>query len=356
MITSNITGTGSNIPENIIENSSFNQNSFYNENGLLLTAETPQIIEKFHAITGIEERRYAADTILNSDMAMIAADKAILASGIDREKIDQIIVAHNFGDVSAKCPIPDMLPSIASRVKHKLEIKNPSCVAYDVIFGCPGWVQAMIQADIYLKSGNAKACLVIGSETLSRMSDPFDRDSMIYSDGAGAVILEAVESEKPTGILNHSAVSHTTEEVHFLMMGAGYSKEANEAKYVKMNGRKIYNYALTNVPNAIKNCLEKGGFSIDEVGKILIHQANEKMDLAIAERLYKLYGYEIAPIECMPMNIQKLGNNSVATVPVLFDMINRNKLPNYQFFSGELIVMASVGAGMNINAITYRIP
>ena len=96
--------------------------------------------------------------------------------------------------------------------------------------------------------------------------------------------------------------------------------------------------------------------TVKEVSKILIHQANLKMDLAIADRLYQLYGIEKAPVECIPMNIQKIGNNSVATVPVLYDMISKNNLPNYSFKSGEIIVMASVGAGMNINALTYKMP
>jgi 3-oxoacyl-[acyl-carrier-protein] synthase III len=356
MITSIISGSGSYIPENVVQNSNFIQSSFYGENGIKLSSNNEDIIEKFYQITGIKERRYAVETMLNSDMATIAAQRAINEAKIDKEEIDQIIVAHNFGDVPFDKPVPDMLPSIASKVKHQLKIKNPSCVAFDVVFGCPGWVQAMIQADVFIKSGYAKKCLVIGSETLSRMADPFDRDSMIYADGAGAVMLEASESKNQVGIINHAALSHTTEEVHFLMMGEGFFEETKDANYMKMNGRKIYNYALTNVPKAIKLCIDKSGFSIEEVSKILIHQANEKMDLAIADRLYQLYGIEKAPVECIPMNIQKIGNNSVATVPVLYDMISKNNLPNYSFKSGELIVMASVGAGMNINALTYKIP
>ena len=88
-----------------------------------------------------------------------------------------------------------MIPSLATRVKHKLQIKNPKCVAYDILFGCPGWIEGVLQANAFIKSGMAKRCLVIGSETLSRVVDAHDRDSMIYSDGAGASIIEASDDE-----------------------------------------------------------------------------------------------------------------------------------------------------------------
>src|SRR5690554_7776176 len=100
---------------------------------------------------------------------------------------------------------PDILPTLAARVKLKLGIKNPKTIAYDITFGCPGWTQAMIQANYFVKSGDAKRVLVIGADTVSRSSDPHDRDTMIFSDGAGAAILEGVESDKPIGMLKHRA-------------------------------------------------------------------------------------------------------------------------------------------------------
>ena len=89
----------------------------------------------------------------------------------------------------------DILPFLAARIKHLLKIKNPKCVAYDILFGCPGWVEGVVQAQAFIKAGMAKRCLVIGAETLSRVVDPFDRDSMIYADGAGATVIEASEEE-----------------------------------------------------------------------------------------------------------------------------------------------------------------
>jgi len=351
-----ITGSGSYIPEELIENKDFLKNSFYTPEGKQFENSTSDIIEKFHAITGIRERRYASKEILNSDMAAEAGSKAILSAGIDKESIDHIIVAHNFGDVSSNEPIPDMVPSLASRVKHKLGIKNPYCIAYDVIFGCPGWIQGVIQADLLIKTGNAKSILVIGSETLSRVADPFDRDSMIYSDGAGATLIQAIESEDEIGLIKHTCMSHTNEEVHFLMMGQGYYEESKNDNYMKMNGRMIYNYALSNVPPALKKCLDLSGLDISDISKVLIHQANAKMDEAIIQRLFKLYGQSEYPEEVLPMSIDKLGNNSVATVPMLYDLIKNQLLSGHLFQSRDVLLFASVGAGMNINAFTYRHP
>ena len=120
-----------------------------------------------------------------------------------------------------------------------------------------------------------------------------------------------------------------------------------------MYGRKIYEFALTNVPLALKSCLDKSGYSINDVKKILIHQANEKMDEAIVKRFYKLHNMKM-PEGIMPMTINKLGNSSVATVPTLYDMILKGKLENQEINKGDVIIFASVGAGMNINAIVYK--
>ena len=121
-----------------------------------------------------------------------------------------------------------------------------------------------------------------------------------------------------------------------------------------MYGRKIYEFAITHVPQAMKDCLEESGRDISEVKKIFIHQANEKMDEAIVNRFYKLYGIEM-PEDIMPMNIEKLGNSSVATVPTLFDMVKHGQLNKHTISKGDLVMFASVGAGMNINAIVYQV-
>jgi len=352
-----IAGTGCYIPKNVIQNTNFLSYRFFDQDKNLIETSNEDLITKFHKITNIEERRYADDSMVTSDMATIAAEKALSSSGIDRETLDGIIFAHNFGDVKLNNRKTDMVPSLASRVKLKLGINNPSTTAFDLVFGCPGWLQAMIMADYQIRSGDAKRILVIGADMLSRVSDPHDRDTMIYADGAGATILEACESETPVGMLTHASRTDSINEALLLEM-----KESNNPDYegdeiyLKMQGRKLYEYALSNVPNLVKSCIEKAGLNLTDFKKVLIHQANEKMDEAILHRIFKLYGSVQIPENIMPMTINKLGNSSVATLPTLIDLILKGKMPNHSLQSGDLAIFASVGAGMNINAFTYRFP
>ena len=347
-----ITGTGSYIPSNIETNESFYNHEFLNADGSSINSTNEVIVEKFKAITGIQERRYIKDELLNSDIGFYAAEKAIKNANINKEDIDYIIVAHNYGDVKHDTQQSDTVPSIASRIKHLLKIKNPKCVSYDILFGCPGWLEGVIQAKAFIASGIAKRCLVIGTETLSRVIDKHDRDSMIYSDGAGAVIIE--ETYDKEGIIAHETATFTYDEAHFIYFGeTNHPEITDQRRYIKMYGRKIYEFAITNVPMALKSCLDKSGVQITDVKKILIHQANEKMDEAIVKRFYQLYDMDV-PDGIMPMTINTLGNSSVATVPTLYDMVLHGELENHAINSGDIIIFASVGAGMNINAVVYQ--
>lgn len=347
-----ITGVGSYIPSAVEKNENFNTHNFLNSDGTPIRYENDVIIEKFKAITGIVERRYADDDMTSSDLGTKAAQKAITDSKIDPETLDYIICAHNYGDVQKGTNFSDIVPSLASRIKHNLRIENPKCVAYDILFGCPGWIEGVIQAQAYIKAGMAHKCLVIGTEMLSRVVDIHDRDSMIYSDGAGATIIEQDDSE--AGILAFETATFTYDEAYFLFNGSSYNAQTEQdTKYIKMYGRKIYNFALTNVPQAMKSCLDKSGVSIQDIKKIFIHQANEKMDEAIVSRFYKLHDLEM-PEHVMPMSIHKLGNSSVATVPTVFDLVRKGELEHHHITEGDVFIFASVGAGMNINAIVYR--
>jgi 3-oxoacyl-[acyl-carrier-protein] synthase-3 len=352
-----ITGTGSYVPAKRVFNSDFLSKTFFDATGEKLKKSNQETIDKLAEITGIKERRHAADDQQASDIAYLAAFDALESAKIDKESLDYIIVAHNFGDVRAGNIRSDFVPSLAARVKHKLGIVNPKTVAYDLAFGCPGWLQGLIQANYYLKSGDSKQVMVIGAETLSRISDPQDRDSMIYADGAGATILEAVSSDKPVGILSHAVRSDTIEHAYMLWMGKSYDPQhQGDELYLKMDGHKLYEYALKTVPLVVKESLEKAGLSITEIQKVLIHQANEKMDEAILKRLFKICGGGEFKAEVMPMIISWLGNSSVATLPTLLDLIQKGKVNGHEIVSGSVIVFASVGAGMNINSVVYRMP
>ena len=355
MTKSIITGSGSYIPTVVTKNSEFENSVFYTEKGEAIKSRPGDIVEKFKKITGIEERRYLPDNLTASDIAVEAARAAIEDSGVDRETIDQVIVAHNFGDVLKNTIQSAAVPSLASLVKNRLGIRNPSCVAYDILFGCPGWLQGMIQADAFFKAGMAKKALVIGTETLSRVIDKYDRDSMIFSDGAGAVVLES-SIDGSSGILGYAVQTHSLEEVNYINMSMSYRPGSDpQVRYIKMKGRKVYEYALQHVPAAMKECMEKSGVEIGELRKIFIHQANEKMDEAIVQRFYELYNIHEVPQDIMPMCISWLGNSSVATIPTLYDLVIKAKLPPHQVSPGDVVLFASVGAGMNINAVCYRV-
>jgi 3-oxoacyl-[acyl-carrier-protein] synthase-3 len=351
-MTSKIIGVGNCIPEETIKNSYFDNHQFYDADGIRLNQNNKTIADKLTAITGIEERRYASNELTASDLGFMAAQKAIINSGIDPETIDYIIFAHNYGDIQHGTIQSDAVPSLASRVKHQLKIKNNYCVAYDLLFGCPGWIEGLIQANAFIKAGIAKRCLIIGAETLSRVVDIHDRDSMIFADGAGAVIIEVTTHDH--GIRSHLSASFTFKEKDYLNFGKSYRHEdLSGTKFIKMDGRKIYEFALLNVPDAMKKCFDESGYDISQLSKIIIHQANEKMDHEIVNRFYKLYNLPV-PDYIMPMVINRFGNSSVATVPSLLSMIINNELPNHQIKENDIVLFASVGAGMNINALVYK--
>lgn len=348
-----IKGTGSYIPENIISGEHFLNSSFY-DNGVKLDKENTEIINKFSEITEIIERRYVCSNLVNSDIATLAAKKALETGNVDKETLDHIILCHNFGDVADGSNRMDMLPALAAKVKAELGVENPNCVAYDIIFGCPGWVQGVIQADYLIRSGDAKRVMVIGSETLSRIIDPHDRDSMIFSDGAGAVIFEARESAEPIGIIAHKSQTFASHANLLVMGNSNNPDEQNGNTYLKMNGRKLYEFAVINVPQVVKMAIDKSGVSIGEIKTVFIHQANGKMDNAIMKRLFKLYNLDAVPENLVPMTISWLGNSSVATIPTLIDLVLNNKVEGYKVEKGQYAVFASVGAGMHINAIVYK--
>lgn len=315
----------------------------------------PVVLQQFEALTGIQQRRYAQPQQLASELGYLPAQEALTSGAIDAETLDYLIVAHNFGDVALGSNRVDQVPCLAARIKARLAIKNPHCVAYDLAFGCPGWLEALIQANCYIRSGDAKRCLIIGTETLSRVVDPHDRDSLLFSDGSGALVLQAAP-EGAGGVLAHHTQTHAHEYASLFWLGASYGPEqaGSGDRYMKMNGRKLYEFALRSVPVVIKTVLDKAGLELSAVKKVLLHQANQKMNVAMAERLFQLYGYARPSPDVMPMTIAWLGNSSVATLPTLLDLLRKSQLGPHRLDEGDTVVLASVGAGMNINAVVYQ--
>ena len=351
-----IVGTGSYIPSRIIRNDYFRDYTFYDPaTKKPFEKSKDEIIEKFNEITNISERRWISDDLNNSDMAALAVKDACESANIDPETLDFIIVGHNFGDVDPVSTRVDILPGLANRVKAKLDIKKPSCFCHDIISGCPGWTQAMITADAYIRCGIGKRGVVVGSDVLSRISDPHDRDSMIYADGAGATVLEAVNSDEPTGILSYASRSDSVNFWNLLTNGKSFNPDfKGNDQFIKMFGHKLYVYALTYVPGVVKESLDKAGLQLSDIKKVLIHQANEKMDEAILKNVFKLYNEKNIPEGIMPMSIEKLGNSSTATVPTLLDTILKGRMDGQSINPGDHIILCSVGAGMNINSIVYK--
>ncbi len=353
-----IIGSGSYIPTHRITNDSFLNNVFYEADGKKIETDNKVIIRKFSEITGIFERRYVTDDLVTSDLAYFAAKDALDSSEVDGETLDYIIVAHNFGDVRADNKRSEFVPALASRVKHRLGLKNPNTICYDLPFGCAGWLQSVIQGNLYISSGVAKRVLCIGAETLSRIADPHDRDSMIYADGAGAVILEARRSSMAIGILSSAAKNYAGEQAFALKMGRSNNPDyPDNTLFLKMQGRMVYEQALSIVPVVIQESLDRAGLTVDEIDKLLIHQANNKMDEAILKRMFEQYGMGgNIPEKIMPMTISWLGNSSVATLPTLYDLITKGKFENQSIPQGSVVAFVAVGAGININSVIYKVP
>ena len=351
-----IIGTGSYLPPITIKNDYFLENEFYEPSGKKITDKSnEEIIQKFYEITNIAERRYISDDQVTSDIAALAVQNACDTAGVELNSLEFIIVCHNFGDIRVGNVRMDALPSLANRVKMKLNIKNPACICHDVISGCPGWTQGMIIADAYLKSGFHKRGVVVGADVLSRISDPHDRDSMIYADGAGATVVEAVESEEPTGIICHASRTDSVQYASLLTLGDSNDPDFHgNDQFIKMAGHKLYVYAITTVPLVVKESLDKAGLHLTDIKKVFIHQANEKMDEVILNNVYKLYGESGNVMDIMPMSISKLGNSSTATVPTLLDLVIKGNMEGHKVEKGDYILLCSVGAGMNINSIVYK--
>jgi len=350
-----IKGTGSCLPSQKIKNSYFENFNFYGKDGLPIPKSGKEIVDKLEAISGIKERSFIAPNEETIDILTSAAALAIKDAGIDSNDIDTIIVGHNAGNMVANTKAAfSTVPNLAALLKNSLNITNYSCVAYDILFGCPGWVQGAIQANRLIQTGEAKNVLVCGVEVASRLLDPHDMDSMLMGDGCGATIFSAADHKK--GILSAATFSHAQDDLNSITLDTSLNKDADIDHLVfKMNGKEVYRYATTWLPLVIQKALDKSGLTPNDIDLFFFHQANAKMLRVIAHNLMKLYGLENEEYaNKIPLSIEFTGNTSVATVPTLIDLVNKGQLGNFKMEVGKKYVFASVGAGMHCNAIIYQ--
>ena len=348
-----IKGTGSVLPDLVVPNSDFHNHVFYDKKGGKNEASGEEVTAKLEAISGIRERRYVPFDQDSRPLMTGAARIAVADSGLDPEDLDGIIVAHNAGNILVGGQTIHTVPNMAAYLKNALGIANHEFFAYDILFACPGWLQAVIQAHQAIRCGDAENVLAVGVEVASRMLDPHDMDSMILGDGCGAAVFS--KSEGDGGVLSYITYSHAMDDIESIYLGKSNKADIAGDCWFKMNGREVYRYATTWVPKVVKEALDKAGLGITDVDMFLFHQANEKLNLAIAKNLADQYGVEVESLEGkLPMTIQFLGNTSVATIPTMLDLILKKKLEGYDIGEGNTVVMTSYGAGMHCNALVYR--
>lgn len=342
------------MPERVIENSYFLDRQFMDENGVVNPKPVEEIVAKLEAITGIKSRRYISEKGDSVPLMVAAAQNAIADAGIDKNQVDGIIVAHNAGNMLEGMDGFHTVPNMAALLKNRLEITNYDCTAYDILFGCPGWLQGIIQAHQAIQMGDATHVLVVGIEVASRLLDPFDLDAMILADGCGAAIISKAENTTE-GIISYATYSHAQEDIACIYLDKSYNKALTAPTLFKMNGKDVYKYATVWVPKVIKKALDKAGLDASDVDLFLFHQANGKMLHAFANNLAQMYKIEGLSFEGkIPTTIDFTGNTSVATIPTMLDLIRKGELENYEIRPNMKVVLASVGAGMHCNAIVYQ--
>jgi 3-oxoacyl-[acyl-carrier-protein] synthase-3 len=349
-----ISGTGSVIPDLLVANSDFESNEFYDRNGNRIEKSGAEIVAKLESIAGIRERRYIPFEQDSISLMTNASRLAIEDAGLTANDLSGIIVAHNAGNMIPDAGAFHTVPNLAAVLKHELGSTNHDCIAYDLLFGCPGWLQGIIQAHQAILSGDAEHVLVTGLEVASRLLDPHDPDSMLLADGCGACVVSRSDASGP-GLLSHATFSHAMDDNRIIYLGPSLKPGVDGVCYFHMNGRAVYRYATEWVPKVIMQALDKAGLDVTDIDIFLFHQANAKMLEAVAANLASSCGVSPETFSGkIPSTIETLGNTSVATIPTMLDLIRKGKLDGHQIRKSDVAVFASVGAGMHCNAMVYR--
>lgn len=280
--------------------------------------------------TGIKSRHLAKEETTTS-MAVKAAEKALVHSGLSAEEIDLLIVATISADAKT--------PSTACRVQAELGAVN--AVAFDIGAACSGFLYALHIADAFLKSGIYKNALLIGAESLSKLVDWTDRSTcVLFGDGAGAAVVQASEEG---GLLGQSVGSNGSKwEVLFCMgrsNGNPLCENTAGPGYMQMDGKEVFTFAVKTVPVCVEEALLKAGITKDQVKYFLLHQANSRIIQSVARRLKQ-------PEEKFPMNLDRCGNTSAASLPILLAQLDEEG----KLHRGDKLVLSGFGAGLTWGA------
>ena len=309
MIYSRIIGTGSYLPERLLTNADFEK---------LIDTTDQWIVER----TGIKVRHIAAENELTSDLAVAAARRALEAANVVPANIDLVIVGTTTPD--------RVFPSTACIVQAKLGIAN-ACPAFDVQAVCSGFVYALATANNFIKAGQARTALVIGAETLSRITDYSDRGNCIlWGDGAGAVVLGA--STDPGIIATHIHADGRHKEL--LRTTTGPSTGLHEPALMRMEGNPVFKMAVNTLDRIVDETLEANGLSKSDIDWLVPHQANIRIISATAKKLGM-------SMDNVVTTVGEHGNTSAASVPLAFDVAVRDG----RIRRGQTVLMEAFGGG-----------
>lgn len=315
---SRIIGCGHYLPKRIIKNDDFDSS---------LDTSDAWIRQR----TGIEQRCIADKNEVTSDLGTKASLQAIHNAGLKVEDIDLIICATSTPDVT--------FPATAIHIQNKLGIKNAA--AFDVQAVCSGFIYALAVADNFLRLGQHKRALVVGAETLSRITDWSDRSTcVLFGDGAGAFVLESTD-QKNEGILETKIYS-ACDSVDLLYVDGGVSS-TGKSGHIKMNGREVFKHAVEKMGKVLEEVTKNAGYHLNDLDWIVPHQANKRIMKAIADR------YDL-PFDKVIVDIHKHANTSAATIPLaIYGALQAGKIKK-----GDLVGITALGAGLTWGGAIIR--
>ncbi len=322
-----VTGTGSFLPDSVLTNQDLEK---------MVDTSDEWIITR----TGISERRIAKNGLTTSDMAAMAAQKALEKAGRKPEEIDVIIVATVTSDY--------MFPSTACLVQKKIGAVNAA--AFDLSAACSGFLYALISGFAYINSGCYKNVLIIGAESLSKITDWTDRSTcVLFGDGAGAVVLEQNNISNATKVLYKCLGADGSGSYMLEVPAGGTAKPAsaetvnNREHYIKMKGNELYKWAVNKMKDLVEESIVKSGISCEDIKYIIPHQVNIRIIEGALKRLN-------IPIEKVIINLDRYGNTSSASIPIALDELNRNG----NLKKGDIIVLVAFGSGLTWAACTLK--